>query len=116
MFKMIIVEMSLFRGDPVQEAKRAAIINKFIADHTYEGIDWGDLPSSGEIWDDIYPLLNALQDEYDETYQAYDGYEWIVVNNSRLIMKLYLHDMGEDEVDGPLLSAYNAVMGRSVDQ
>jgi hypothetical protein len=94
-YEMVVVNLTLFRGSPEQESQRALVTDAFIREHTYLVDDFDNLPSSGEIWDDIFPFIRAHGLGFSDVFQAYDDYEWFVMEGTTPVMHLHLHEMGE---------------------
>lgn len=97
MYKMIIVNLEQWRGSPEHEAQQAAEFARFIEQHTYDVPDWDDLPSTGEIFDDVFLFAQRSGFRFTSVFEDYDGYEWLVVNGTTPVLQFYLHDMSEDE-------------------
>ena len=115
-YEMTIVDLTLWRGNPEHQAWLKCKMDKFVADHTYTVDDFDNLPSSGEIWDDIFPFIQAIGYTFSGIAQDYDGYEWFVMEERVVIFHLFLHEVPDYNDDDTPVSAYEAVINRSVDQ
>lgn len=89
----------LWRGGLDQDlnGKRANKLDVFIIKHTYTVEDWDELPSSGEISDDVEVYMKKSGFPGDTVYVAYDDYDWLITKDCVPVLHIYLHKMEDDD-------------------